>query len=300
MKKSSKSGTNSQSARYIPAIRKIKEDIDTINLSDQTAWNDIFVELEALVQNFPKNISVPLKILSLCLQGVQALSEKTGTRSFSLVEAVSNGFNASENYLLGKPSKKSEIQKAELLLQEALSKEQGGQKEKPASETNQPANPLPVGLDDAALFLIQLEPDDVSELSVLRESLNRIVADRSYTESCRDYITRALKEIEDIIEVRVNDPEVALTNVGKLLDKAMNSNEKKNRLADAIQVGGSGINKECEVAAAELPGDADAGQDELMDAGTTEESFHEMHGQPEADNSAPDYMPEDADPDLPR
>jgi hypothetical protein len=48
--------------------------------------------LKAVVQDFPKTMSVPLKTLGLGVDGVQALCEQTGAQSFSLIEAVSNGW----------------------------------------------------------------------------------------------------------------------------------------------------------------------------------------------------------------
>jgi two-component system chemotaxis sensor kinase CheA len=283
--------------KYVTAIRKIQEDIDTINLSDQGAWEGIRIELEALVHNFPKNMSVPLKTLGLCLQGVQTLSEKAKTRSFALIEAVSNALNASEHYLLNSPDKKPVIQKAELLLKEALVNEQAELEEIRSSEKDRPADPSTVSLDDAAVLLIQLEPDDLSGLTGLKESLNQIAEDTSYPGSCRKYITRAVKKLEGIIEARVGDPAIVLTEVGQLLDEVLNSPETSSREANAGWPGGSVIEKDGE-AAAELSSGSDTGQDSAHGAQASGDSFIKNDGRTADNNSAPDYMPQDADPDL--
>ena len=134
--------------KSIQAIRKIINDIDTVEFSDQEAWQGIRLELDAVIQNFPKKITVPLKSIGLCLEGVRALTAQRGTPSFSLIEAISNALSASEHYLLDNPDKKPVIQKAEQLLKQALVKTQESTEEKPASETEQPSELSTVCLDD--------------------------------------------------------------------------------------------------------------------------------------------------------
>jgi two-component system chemotaxis sensor kinase CheA len=283
--------------KFVKTIRKIQEDIDTINLSDQGAWEGIRIELETLVQNFPKNMSVLLKTLGLCLQGVQSLTDKTKTHSFALIEALSNALNAAEHYLLNNPDKKPVIQKAELLLQNALASKQGELGEKRSSETDRPVDPSTVSLDDAAVLLIQLESDDLCGLTGLKESLNQIAEDTSYPGSCRKYITRAAKKLEGIIEARVEDPEIVLTEVGELLDEALNSPEKSSREANAVWPGDSVIKLDGEPADGLSTG-SDTGQNSAHEAQAYRDSFMKRNGQPADDNSATDYMPQDADPDL--
>jgi two-component system chemotaxis sensor kinase CheA len=283
--------------KYVKTIRKIQENIDTINLSDQGAWEGIRIELETLVQNFPKNMSVLLKTLGLCLQGVQSLTDKTKTHSFALIEALSNALNAAEHYLLNNPDKKPVIQKAELQLQNALGSMQGELGEKPSSETDRPVDPSTVSLDDAAVLLIQLESDDLSGLAGLKESLNQIAEDTSYPGSCRKYITRAAKKLEGIIEARVEDPEIVLTEVGELLDEALNSPEKSSREANAVWPGDSVIKQDGEPADGLSTG-SDTGQNSAHEAQAYRDSFIKRNGQPADDNSATDYMPRDADLDL--
>jgi len=146
----------------IQAIGKIRQEIDSVNLSDQEAWKTIGKEMEALVQDFPQNLAVPLKTVGLCTQAVQFLAETTKAHSFALIEALLQALNATENYLLDQSDKKPAIQKAERQLTEALVKEQGGPAANPTKETYLPEDLSSATLDDAAALLIQLVPDDMS------------------------------------------------------------------------------------------------------------------------------------------
>lgn len=73
-------GMNVKKEKSIEAIRKIISDIDTVKFGDQEAWQSIRFELDAVVQNFPRKISVPLKTIGLCLEGVQAITAQRGRR----------------------------------------------------------------------------------------------------------------------------------------------------------------------------------------------------------------------------
>ena len=275
MKKSRKFGVNSKRKRCIQAIAKIRQDIDSINLSDQKAWETVGLELEALVQNFPNNLSVPLKTLDLCIQAIQFLTERTKVRSFALIEGLSRALNAVENYLLDKSDKKSAIQEASRQLKEALSEEQRGLAKNQTKETDRPALLPTVSLDDAAALVIQLEPDDLPGLAELKELLQHITADKAYREDCREYVSQAAKQIEGIIKAPKDNPQTALTNAGELLEKAMNLILEPDPEANT-----------------------QSQQDAMQEVRESEDSMIAKNSLLVDEGSKPDYMPEDADPDL--
>jgi two-component system chemotaxis sensor kinase CheA len=275
MKKSRKFGLNSKRKRCIQAIAKIRQDIDSVNLSDQKAWKTIGTELEAMVQNFPNNLSVPLKTLGLCTQTIQILTQKTKVRSFALIEGLSCALDAIENYLLDKSDKKSAIQKAARQLKEALVEEQGRPEENQTKETDRPASPPTVSLDDVAALVIQLEPDDLPGLAELEEMLQRIAADKVYIEDCRQYVSEAAKQIQGIIKAPKDNPQTALTNAGELLEKAMNL---------ILEPG--------------FEADAHSQQDAMQEVMKAEDSTEAKNSLPADEGLKPDYMPEDADSDL--
>jgi two-component system chemotaxis sensor kinase CheA len=275
MKKSRKFGLNSKRKRCIQAIAKIRQDIDSVNLSDQKAWKTIGIELEAMVQNFPNNLSVPLKTLGLCTQTIQILTQKTKVRSFALIEGLSCALDAIENYLLDKSDKKSAIQKAARQLKEALVEEQGRPEENQTKETDRPASPPTVSLDDVAALVIQLEPDDLPGLAELEEMLQRIAADKVYIEDCRQYVSEAAKQIQGIIKAPKDNPQTALTNAGELLEKAMNL---------ILEPG--------------FEADAHSQQDAMQEVMKAEDLTEAKNSLPADEGLKPDYMPEDADSDL--
>ena len=290
---------NPKKEKCIQFIGKIKQDIDSLNLGDQEGWRSIGLELEALVQDVPKNLSVPLNTLGLCIQAVHILAETTKAHSFSLIEALSDALNATENYLLDKSDKKPAIKNAEQQLKEALTNEQGKTAEDLTAEKEQLVDPSTVSLDDAAALLIQLEPDDLPGLANLTELLTRIAADESYPESCREYVSQAAKIPAGIVDASIDNPQSALTNIGELIEKAMYASEQNCGQGQTGIVPSEGPVTEIDShKAAEAPIGADSGQDVLQETPLTEVPVAEKDGSPEDDDSVSDYMPQDSDPDL--
>jgi two-component system, chemotaxis family, sensor kinase CheA len=295
MKRSKKRGMNPKRERWIQAIGKIRQDIDSVTLSDQKAWKTIGIELEALAQNFPQNLSVPLKTLNLCTQAVQILAEETKVHSFALIETLSDALDAAENYLSGKPDKKPAIQKATQQLKKALAKEQGAAAENRNTETGRPADPPVASLDDAAALVIQLEPDDLPGLAELKELLQRLAADEAYCGFCREYVSEAAKQIEGIIEAPSGDAQTVLKNAGELLEKAMNVIWETGAEADAQPPEGRAAGRDSRI---ERSSDSCSSQNVMKETLESEDSIAAKSDLMNAEGSEPDSMPENADPDL--
>jgi len=257
-------GMDGNNKTIIQTLKKIGEEIETVSLSDRNAWKGIFNQLEKVNRDFPEEISELSKLLTLCLEGVKAISEKSATGSLVLVEAISEGLIALEQYLLDDPDRELLIRKAAQALGSAMGRdicEWGWNNGSKPVRWEKPSN---LSLNDVAALLIQLEPDDLSGLACLGESLNTIAADESYPESSRESIVQAAKKIEGIIEGSVFDSDSTMKEVGRLIEEAMNAMEE-------------GVKVERRPTPDSIPEDEE---------GSDEEGVRS------------DYLPDDADPDL--
>ncbi|MDM8522773.1 chemotaxis protein CheA [Desulfococcaceae bacterium HSG8] len=83
-------------------------------------------------------------------------------------------------------------------------------------------------LDDAATLLIQIEPNDVSELTRLHNLLNTIANNFSYSRDSREKVAQAA----DKIRTDISDPDEVrdmLTKIGRLIEEAMNVAEENEK-----------------------------------------------------------------------
>ncbi len=86
-----------------------------------------------------------------------------------------------------------------------------------------------ISIDDAAAFLIQIEPNDLSELVRLKEMLNTISGNASYPETSREDIAAAVELIEGIIFKTISDTDSAIAEIGRLIENAMHTNEASEK-----------------------------------------------------------------------
>ena len=212
-----------------------------------------------MIQDISRENTELFNILSLCLEGVRAISEKSITHSLSLVDAISGVLTASEQYLSGNPDSKLLISKAGHRLGTILNK-----------DTAQCNRPDYLTLNDAAALLIQLEPDDIKGLTGLQQLLNTIGADGSYPESLRENIAQAAQKIEEIIKASVSDPDLSMAELGNLIEEAMDKIEENSRDGIAGSVEERAMDDQTDVA----------------------------EGNGNKGGAISDYMPEDADPEV--
>ncbi|QTA85269.1 chemotaxis protein CheA [Desulfonema magnum] len=88
---------------------------------------------------------------------------------------------------------------------------------------------LNVSLNDAAALLIQLEPNDFSELARLQEILNTIAGDRSCPESSREKIIRVAQKIEASVSDFIPMESDMMADIGHLIEDTMNSVEEDGK-----------------------------------------------------------------------
>ncbi|MBW1900198.1 MAG: chemotaxis protein CheA [Deltaproteobacteria bacterium] len=82
-----------------------------------------------------------------------------------------------------------------------------------------------ISIDDAAAFLIQIEPNDLSELARLKEMLDPIAVNESYSETSRKDILKAVELIEGIIVKNISYTDCAINEIGNLVESAINAND---------------------------------------------------------------------------
>ncbi len=156
-------------------------------------------------------------------------------------------------------------------------------------------------LNDAAALLIQLDPDDIPGLAELHESLENIAGDESCCENCRENIVRAIEIVENIIRRDVPDPDSAVTQVGDLIEIAMNAVEEQTYKKESSSPGDPVPHDEKHAPEDpttdhddENPSEAVSDDDESLPAVPAPEQADRSV----ADDPRPNYMPEDVDIDL--
>ena len=299
--------------KIIQILDKIGEDIDSLSINDTDEWKNIHSVIEKVKKDLPKNKSEVDEVLNLCLSGLQIISEKTTKDFLSLVSGISESLIAAEKFIKDKKEGKPFLSESRKVLEKILV-DHSENKIKHSFKAEKKEKSEKMSLDEAAVSLIQLEPEDTKGLNDLKDLLEEIANDQSYPESSREYVTSAAGKIMMIIEGIAPAPDAAIMEAGELLEDAMNlagdygreddeklaaekNDEPGQKLSDD-QKGSDGIDNEktkAENAETENPGDETESKKNIKEAvdNTEQETEQQLENDPNHD-----YMPEDADFEL--
>lgn len=294
--------------KIVKNLKQIIEDIESTNLGDSSAWKDVRRDLKDVVAHIPAKMKGARGLFGLCQDGVELLTKKSVKNALSLAGGISEALIALDEYITNK------IEDGGLSVIEAAKALEGVMGSAPgdwegllgpkkaetdsAEDTNQT-------LDDIAACLVLLEPDDLSELSRLRKSLETIAANSSYPDTCRENIGQAMEKIEAILESSASDPDLTITEVGGLLEYAMNAMEESlkdeplEQSAEPVAEQGDELSKgeTSEQSAGPVPDNDKTSEQEEPPEGPAD-SVPEQDDEPAAEMVFPESLPEDADLDL--
>lgn len=289
--------------KIVKNLKEIIEDIENTNLGDSNAWKDVRKDLKDVIAHIPAKMKDARGFFGLCLDGVELLTRKSVKNALSLAGGISEALIAIDEYLTDKKEDGavSVIEAAKALEGvmgsapvdwEGLMGPKKPKKSKKSKKSKKPkkteadsGEDTAQTLDDIAARLVLLEPDDLSELSRLKKSLETIAADSSYSETCREKIGQTMEKMETILDSSASDPDLAITEVGGLLEYAMNAMEESLE------------GEPLEQSAAPV---AEQG-DELSEVESPEQpsdSVPEQDDEPAAEMVFPESLPEDADLEL--
>jgi two-component system chemotaxis sensor kinase CheA len=274
--------------QIVEQIRKIVESIENASLTDSLAWKDSCSQLQEMATHIPSSMPELESVVGLCVEGLTFLSRNSAKGFLSLVEAVSEGLIAAEEYLSGNSNGDAFLKKAAKMLEGALKEvpEQG--EETDASrpddrEEEELKGPETVSIDDAAALLIQIEPDDLSEISRLIELLHSLAKNESYPELARKAISEAAERAEVLEGSDATDMDSVIAEIGRLVESAM----------DAMADNGEELSE-----SAAVPKDDVSGADEGELSEPLPDSAQEPSDEISDANPKLQSLPEDADTDL--
>ncbi|MBN2467046.1 MAG: chemotaxis protein CheA [Deltaproteobacteria bacterium] len=247
----------------IRTIKQVGDAVSTLSLSDEQAWTSRRSELERVIKDVPEEMGELTEILIACVEGLEAVSQRSLSDVFSLVESLSDALCAAEQYLRGQIDKDYLITKGCRELLQALGRGCGEEIEETDPQSKKEEAWSNCTLDDIAALLVQLEPIDREGLVDFRNVLQSLIAGQSYPESVLQFLKNALQKVDEIIEGSVADPDAVLGEIGKRLEVVMAGGEATPQQAGVRQTRGIADEPVGETGAVNeqldyLPEDADA------------------------------------------
>ena len=207
-------------------LQEIREEIDHRGLTEPAALKEACAGLERLIPEMPREKSDLNRLLGLCVKGLRAVNEMRAADMLGSVDALIESLTAAEHYLLGRPNRDVLIREASQLLDSMLSKD--GELSRVGISEEMTPEKVEMSLNDAAALLLQIDPDDFSEMERLCRMIGSVVNARGCPASCRSTSEKALHLVAGIVEEGKADPdftipEDTITEIGLALEEALSS-----------------------------------------------------------------------------
>jgi len=209
--------------KLVQTLKKIGDDLDNVGLNDSDAWHKLSLELEGVQNSITKKNSGVKDLLGLILQGLSIMGEQNARDSLSLVDAIWEGLNAAAQGLSDQPHSGQPADEVRQKLASMINSAEKSGTAEPAGQTAEAGPPAIDSMDDAAAYLIQIEPGSHVELAHLCESLLGLVGTGQELQAHHHFISQAVEKIDDILDGKVENSDQSLNQVGSLLEAAMNS-----------------------------------------------------------------------------
>jgi two-component system, chemotaxis family, sensor kinase CheA len=248
--------------KHIQVLRKISEDIDSLNLNNRDAWRALGDDLTEVIrqgEGRPEGLDA---LLAWCVRGMHAVADKSVADRFSLVDALVEALTAAEG-CLGKEMDGALVHGAATALDDMLGKGV-------AAVDGATAEPV-LGLDDVAAMLVQAEPDDTGDIRQMVDALGRLAAGEDLPPVARESAAEAGILLRRLADDSSEDPDGVLAQAGHCIEAAMAA-------VEAEDMGTAG------------PAETGDGQGAAAPA--------TVPGEPAAAADNTDYMPDDVDGEL--
>lgn len=247
-------------------VRHLQDAIGTWNPQDGGNIGAFVPLFKALVEHTPDTIEELRVLWRLGLEVLETFPEAVPEERSRRIESVIGALAAGEQYLVAENNSQRSlpVKEAGRNVLRILGHDSEEWEALVSLERNLKGQAGGLSLDDAAALLIQLGPTDSAEMTRIRDFLREMSDSEQggagYSESVRKSSAEAAKKLDRVIQGKTSNPDNDLTEVGWLLEGAIESkSESENNFPGTPQSTSGSETKPEEIPSALLlpPQDAD-------------------------------------------
>lgn len=211
----------------ILSLRKVRNGVGALDPHDRETLVQVGAELEQILADVPEELSSVVSLLSLCLEGLQAIYQQSVPDLDALAQTIAGAMVAAEQGLSasGNPLCELMVHQAYQSLRDALSRSDAatldGREQQgtviSCRSLSSPAVPCyspPLSLDDIAALVVQLEPADLSEWERVRDALNSLEEGDS-----PPALAAAAQLADELAQGKASDAPAVIATLGRLIEQ---------------------------------------------------------------------------------
>ncbi len=202
----------------VQQLQMVAENIEILGLNDSSGWDAVGRQLQAVALSVSDIDAGLSQILTLCVQGIDAIARKTAGNTFAVIDAVGKGIVACRQCL--ETEADSDLVGETIMSLHHVVPTTGVQ---PVAfeESDNAASPLQAALNDFAAMWIQQEPDDVQGVTKIKDALSSFSENPSLPEAVKLQVLCAVEILDSILMEGVDNIAESWQEAGDCIDKAM-------------------------------------------------------------------------------
>jgi two-component system chemotaxis sensor kinase CheA len=271
----------------IKTLQGAEEELENLGLNDEAGWQGLSQRLSDLARDQLPEGSEAHRLLSVCLQGIDAISGKRVANFLAAVNSISDALTLLLAWGASADADPAALTESIERVGTQIGIGQGTDEASGCKSADR--NDGAATLDDAAALLIQMDADSLDEVAEMAALLAAILADNP-SEAVAAKLHEAMRLVTPAVERSTGADETTMAAIGAAIEAAIALRDREARQeeiqppGEPAETGGEGVRD----------GGADAAVAVEPGPGASPESRSPETAFPDTR----DYMPQDADEEL--
>ena len=229
--------------KIVVEIVEIKNSLETLSIKDESSWNHLAKRIGELIAEVSRDESLLLNGLEAVKNGMDLISNNRTKDALLIIDGIFDVLDYGEKYILNSEVCTDELLTAteQLIQQIGLGNVEDNIMVSSFEEKGEDS-PL-MSLNDAAMLLIQLEPQDTSGFYRLKNCLLEACVAGEFPNHVENIVTTAIEKIARLLDEDGTDSEAIITEINQLIDEAMLSMDGNDKTNENKQMEKEEINK---------------------------------------------------------
>jgi two-component system chemotaxis sensor kinase CheA len=225
-------------------LGSLAERLESTSLSDTAGWQALCEELASASDVARRGEHCSAELLTLCRDGLLAMTSGAGADRLQLIEAVADGVAVAEALHAERSPGADQLRQVAGRLAQLVSD---------CALPDAAAPPAAATLNDAARLLMQTNPDNRDQLIALRAVLTTLESTGELQATAAGLIHRAAVRLDAVLQAGDDRTDEVLGAVGQLIEEAMAMTEMASQEHSEQPVGTGSAPTEVAHAAADSP-----------------------------------------------
>lgn len=243
-----------QTDEIIKKLQMITDAIETLGMNDVNGWDNVCSQIQDACPYISEAYGSLSGVLELSVKGIKTIANQSQGNVFAAIDAVTKGIAICKQCLEEGIFIEDEIDSAVQSLALILSEQDFNPSSPSVSGC---CSSIEAKINNIASLWIQSEPDDVENVSKIKDLIFESLDNHGLIDSMKIYMQKAQELLDGILNSQIDMVAEAWSEIGECIDKAIQDLECPGCIQKEDSVIEKQLSNECEVLQDYMPKDPD-------------------------------------------